>query len=73
MKTTVKMLCVRTAIARREIPEEAQQLLDLYNDPGVTPEQKEVAKRGLDEMIRKLEERVDTNRRLREGGAGKVE
>lgn len=65
MKTTVKMLTVRTAIARKEIPEEAQKLLDLYNDPDVTLEQKEVAKRELDEMIRKLEERVDTNRRLR--------
>lgn len=63
--TTVKMLAVRTAIARQEIPEEAQKLLDLYNDPNVTPEQKEIARRELDDMIRKLEERVDTNRHLR--------
>lgn len=65
--TTVKMLAVRTAIARQEIPEEAQKLLDLYNDPSVTPEQKEIAKLKLDDMIRKLEDRVDTNRHLRNG------
>lgn len=64
--TTVKMLAVRSAIARQEIPEEAQKLLDLYNDPNVTPEQKDIAKRELDDMIRKLEERVGTNRRLRD-------
>ena len=64
-RTTVEMLAVRTAIARQEIPEEAQKLLDLYNDPDVTPEQKKVAKSQLDDMIRKLEDRVETNRHLR--------
>ena len=64
--TTVKMLAIRTAIARQEIPEEAQRLLDLYNDPNVTPEQKEVAKRELDSLIQKLENRVSTSRRLKE-------
>ena len=63
--TTVKMLAIRSAIARKEIPEEAQKLLDLYNDPGVTPEQKKIAKIQLEDMIRKIEERVDTNRNLR--------
>lgn len=66
-RTTVKMLAVKTAIARQEIPEEAQKLLDLYNDPDVTPEQKKVAKAELDEMIRKLEDRVSTSRRLKDG------
>ncbi len=66
-RTTVKMLAVRTAIARQEIPEEAQKLLDLYNDPDVTPEQKKVAKAELDDMIRKLEDRVSTSRRLKDG------
>ena len=63
--STVKMLAVRSAIARQEIPEEAQKLLDLYNDPDVSPEQKRVVKSKLDDMIKKLEERVDTSRRLR--------
>ena len=65
--TTVKMLAVRSAIARKEIPEEAQKLLDLYNDHDVTPEQKRIVKSKLDDMIRELEERVGTNRRLHEG------
>jgi hypothetical protein len=63
--STVRMLAVRSAIARQEIPEEAQKLLDLYNDPDVTPEQKKIAKTQLDEMIRNYEDRVGTNRRLR--------
>jgi hypothetical protein len=66
--STVKMLAVRSAIARQEIPEEAQKLLDLYNDPDVTPEQKKIVKSKLDDMIQKLEERVVTSRRLREIG-----
>jgi hypothetical protein len=65
--TTVKMLAVRSAIARQEIPEEAQKLLDLYNDPDVTPEQKKIVKSKLDEMIQNLEARVDTSRRLQGG------
>ena len=63
--STVKMLAIRSAIARQEIPEEAQKLLDLYNDPDVSPEQKKIAKSQLDDMIKKLEERVDTGRKLR--------
>lgn len=64
--TTVKMLAVRSAIARQEIPEEAQKLLDLYNDPDVTPEQKRIVKSKLDDMIQKLEAKITTSRRLRE-------
>lgn len=63
--STVKMLAVRSAIARQEIPEEAQKLLDLYNDPDVSPEQKRIARSKLDDMIKELEERVDTSRKLR--------
>lgn len=65
--TSVKMLAIRSAIARKEIPEEAQRLLDLYNDPAVTAEQKMVVKSTLDDMIQKFEEKVETSRRLRDG------
>jgi hypothetical protein len=65
-KSTVKMLCVRSdAVMRKELPEEAQKLLDLYNDPNVAPEQKTVVRAELDKAIRELEERV-TTRRLNE-------
>ncbi len=64
-KSTVKLLCARAGIARKEIPVEAQKLLELYNDPEVAPEQKAVVKAELDEAIRKLEEKV-TTRRLNE-------
>ena len=63
--STVKMLAIRSAIARQEIPEEAQKLLDLYNDPDVSPEQKRIARSKIDDMIKELEERVDTGRKLR--------
>jgi hypothetical protein len=59
------MLSVRAEVCRREIPIEVQKLLDLYNDPHVPLEQKAIAKKELDEMIRKLEDRVETNRHLR--------
>lgn len=65
-KSTVKMLCVRSdTVMRKELPEEAQKLLDLYNDPNVAPEQKTVVRAELDKAIRELEERV-TTRRLNE-------
>lgn len=62
---TVKLLCDRSNIARKELIEEAQKLSDLCKDPHVAPEQKEIAKRELDAMIKKLEERVETNRHIR--------
>lgn len=62
-KSTVKMLCVRSdAVMRKELPEEAQKLLDIYNDPAVPPEQKAIARRELDDAIRELENRVTTRR-----------
>jgi len=65
-KSTVKMLCVRSdAVMKKELPEEAQKLLDLYNDPNVSPEQKRIVKAELDRAIQELEERV-TTRRLNE-------
>lgn len=65
-KSTVKMLCVRSnAVMRKDLPEEAQKLLDLYNDPDVSPEQKANAKIELDRAIAALEARV-TTRRLKE-------
>jgi hypothetical protein len=72
-KSTVKMLCVRSdALMRKELPEEAQKLLDLYNDPNVSPEQKQVARIELDKAIRELEDRV-TTRRLNENRAAGAE
>lgn len=60
------MLCVASnAIMRKELPEEAQRLLDVYNDPTVAPEQKAIAKSQLDDAIRTLEDRA-TTRRLNE-------
>lgn len=65
-KSTVKMLCVASnAIMRKELPEEAQKLLDLYNDPDVTPEQKVIVRAELDKAIKELESRV-TTRKLNE-------
>lgn len=62
-KSTVKMLCVRSAaVMRKELPEEAQKLLDLYNDPNVAPEQKKIVKTELDRAIKDLEDRVTTRR-----------
>ena len=71
-KSTVKMLCVRSdAVMRKEIPEEAQRLLEIYNDPDVSTEQREIVKKELDAAILNLENRV-TTRRLNElkRGAG---
>jgi len=65
--TTVKMLAYRSALARQEIAEEAQKLLDLYNDPSVDVAKKVEVKQELDRMIKGLEEKVDTNRHLRNG------
>ena len=62
---TVKLLCDRANIARKELIEEAQKLADLCDDPHVAPEQKEIARSELDGLIRKIEERVETSRRLR--------
>ncbi len=64
-KTTLKMICVRQAIVNQELPEEAQRLLDVYNDPDVAPEQKRIAKAELDKAIDALEAKV-TTRRLNE-------
>jgi len=61
-KSTLKMICVRSGIARQEIPEEAVKLIDLYNDPTVSPEQKAIVKARLDKEIQKLEERVTTRK-----------
>ena len=64
-KRTAKFLCARSGIARTEMTEEAQKLFDLCNDPHVAPEQKQVAIQQLDELIRRLEERVQTRRLVR--------
>jgi len=70
MKTTLTMICARASIARADLTEEAQKLFDLYNDPSIAPEQKEIVRKELDAMIKKLEERVETTRRIREEKAG---
>jgi hypothetical protein len=64
-KSTLHMLCVRSGIVSRELPQEAQRLLKIYNDTAVAPEQKAIVRSELDLAIQKLEERV-TSRRLRE-------
>jgi hypothetical protein len=60
--STAKFLCHKAHIAREELTLEAQKLFDLYNDPNVAPEQKEIARQQLDEAIEKLEKKVTTRR-----------
>lgn len=64
-RSTIRAICVRSGITNMELPEEAKKLLELYEDPDVAPEQKEIAKAELDLAIQKLEEKV-TTRRLNE-------
>jgi hypothetical protein len=61
-KKTAKQLCARAGIARIELTVEAQRLVDLYNDPNVSHEEKEKAKRALDYMIESLEKKAETSR-----------
>jgi hypothetical protein len=62
-KKTAKMLCARAAIASEKIPVEANKLLELFNDPSVSEEEKAAAKRELDLHIEKLEAKAETTRR----------
>lgn len=62
-KRTAKLLCARAGIANKEIPLEAQRILDLHNDPNVSQQEKDRAMQALDDKIRDLEER--TSRRIR--------
>ena len=64
-KKTAQLLCARAGIVRSELTEEAQKIYDLFNDPNVSPEQKEILKTRLDEIIKNHEQKVETNRRLR--------
>lgn len=67
-KSTLKMLAVRVGIERAEILEEANRLMQTYEDPEVSPEERERVKKLLEEKIREIENRV-TTRRLREAKA----
>ena len=64
-KSTVKMLCARAGIANQELSVEAQKLMELYEDPDVSPEQKAIVKAELERAIKELEEKV-TTRKMRE-------
>ena len=64
-KTTLKMICAKAGIANAELTKEAQKLMELYEDPNVAPEQKQIVKAELDRAIEDLESRV-TTRRVRE-------
>ncbi len=64
-KSTVKMLCVRAGIANKQLSLEAQKLMELYEDPDVAPEQKQIVKAELERAIKELEEKV-TTRKMRE-------
>lgn len=61
-RSTLHMIAVREAIVNQELPEEAQRLLDVYNDPDVSPAQKRIAKAALDKAIAALEAKVSTRR-----------
>lgn len=66
LRKTSKMLTARSEVLRAELTEEGQKLLDLYNDPKVSPEEKEKVKKLLDAMIADVEQRIETTRRLRD-------
>lgn len=66
LRKTAKLLSLRGTVLREELTVEGQKLLDLYNDPKVSPEEKERVKKQLDSMISDLEKRVETTKRLRE-------
>jgi hypothetical protein len=61
-KSTLKMICSRVGIANVELNEEARKLLELYEDPTVSSEEKAVVLAKIDEEIKKLEERVTTRK-----------
>jgi hypothetical protein len=65
-RKTAKMLASRGSVLREELTVEGQKLLDTYNDPNVSPEEKEKCKKQLDSMIEDLEKRIETTRRLKE-------
>ncbi len=71
-KSTVKMLCARAGIANQQLSIEAQKLMELYDDPDVSPEQKAIVKAALDRAIKDLEEKV-TTRKMREVKEAKKE
>jgi hypothetical protein len=59
------MLTVRAGIVNQQVAEEAQALLELYEDPTVGPDQKAKVKIALEEKIKEIEDRV-TTRHLKE-------
>lgn len=65
LRKTAKMLASRGSVLREELTVEGQKLLDVYNDPKVSPEEKEKVKKQLDAMIQDLEKRIETTRRLK--------
>lgn len=65
MRTTLKLLCARGAAVKEELTIEAQKVFDLCNDPNVPEEEKVRVKKELDAMIKKLEERAETSKRIR--------
>jgi hypothetical protein len=66
-KRTARMLCIKSAISRRELGEEAQKLVELAEDPSIPDAQKAEALRNLDLLIDRLEKKVETRKRLQSG------
>lgn len=64
-KSTVHLLCVQSDITNEEIPKEAAKLLEAYNHPDMSPEQRKNARTELDRAIEKMEQKIDTTRHLR--------
>ncbi len=73
LRRTAKMLSARSETLREELTVEGQRLLDVYNDPKVSPEVKAEVKKQLDAMIEEVEKRIETTRRLREKDTKKME
>lgn len=62
-KSTVRVMSLKAEIVlRKELPEEAVKIMELYEDPKVAPEQKIIARTELGRAIDELEAKVTTRR-----------
>lgn len=64
-KKTAKLLCFKSAIAKKELGEEAQKLVELAEDPTIPDDQKRDAIKKLDLLIERLQKKVETEKVLR--------
>ncbi|MGH7260557.1 MAG: hypothetical protein ACREI9_07720 [Nitrospiraceae bacterium] len=65
MMKTLKNLSERASRARAEADEELQKLDNLYRDPSTSEERKKEIKEKINSLISALENKIETERRLR--------